>query len=83
MGHLIVNTSFNTLFSDKNQYQYSGLGLQLIHKYIFKAVLSIDYGINLDGFKNASLVFGIDQFFKLEQVFCIDKVGIFRVHQGV
>ena len=58
-----VNTSFNTLFAGKNQYQYSGLGLRLIHKYIYKAVLRIDYGINLDGFKNASLVFGIDQFF--------------------
>ena len=30
-----VNTSFNTLFSRKNQYQYSGLGLRLIHKYIY------------------------------------------------
>ena len=58
-----VNTSFNTLFAIKNQYQYSGLGLRLIHKYIYKAVLRIDYGINLDGFKNSSLVFGIDQFF--------------------
>ena len=58
-----VNTSFNTLFAGKNQYQYSGLGLRLIHKYIYKAVLRIDYGINLDGFKKGSLVFGIDQFF--------------------
>lgn len=58
-----VNTSFNTLFASKNQYQYSGFGLWLIHKYIYKAVLRIDYGINLDGFKNSSLVFGIDQFF--------------------
>lgn len=58
-----INTSFNTLFANENQYQYSGLGLRLIHKYIYKAVLRIDYGINLDGFKNASLVFGVDQFF--------------------
>ena len=58
-----VNTSFNTLFMRKNQYQYGGIGLRLIHKYIYKAVLRIDYGINLDGFKNGSLVFGIDQFF--------------------
>ena len=58
-----VNTSFNTLFSRKNQYQYSGLGLRLIHKYIYKAVLRIDYGINLDVFKNASLVFVVDQIF--------------------
>ena len=42
---------------------YSSLGLRLIHKYIYKAVLRIDYGINLDGFKNASLVFGVEQFF--------------------
>ena len=58
-----VNSSFNTLFMRKNQYQYGGIGLRLIHKYIYKAVLRIDYGINLDGFKNGSLVFGIDQFF--------------------
>ena len=58
-----VNTIFNTLFASENQYQYSGLGLRLIHKYIYKAVLRIDYGINSEGFKNASLVFSIDQFF--------------------
>lgn len=58
-----VNSSFNTLFMRKNQYQYGGIGLRLIHKYVYKAVLRIDYGINLDGFKNGSLVFGIDQFF--------------------
>ena len=58
-----VNTSFNTVFASKNQYQYTGLGFRLIHKYIYKAVLRFDYGINLDGFKNPSLVFGIDQFF--------------------
>lgn len=58
-----VNSSIDTLFTNKNQHRYSGLGLRLIHKYIYKAVLRIDYGINLDGFKNGSLVFGIDQFF--------------------
>ena len=58
--HSIVQ---DTLFASENQYQYSGLGLRLIHKYIYKAVLRIDNGINLDGFKNASLVLGIDQFF--------------------
>ena len=58
-----VDQRFNALFKSENNYQYGGIGLRFIHKYIYKAVLRMDYGINLDGFKNSSLVFGIDQFF--------------------
>jgi hypothetical protein len=58
-----VDSKLSQLFKSENNYQYGGIGLRIIHKYIYKAVLRIDYGINLDGFKNSSLVFGIDQFF--------------------
>ena len=58
-----VDSKLSQLFKSENNYQYGGIGFRFIHKYIYKAVLRIDYGINLDGFKNSSLVFGIDQFF--------------------
>lgn len=58
-----VDQRFNALFKSENNYHYGEIGLRFIHKYIYKAVLRMDYGINLDGFKNSSLVFGIDQFF--------------------
>lgn len=62
-GIRLVDSKLSQLFKSENNYQYGGIGLRFIHKYIYKAVLRIDYGINLDGFKNSSLVFGIDQFF--------------------
>ncbi len=58
-----VGTSTNQVFQKENTHQYGGLGLRFIHKFIYRAVFRIDYGINLNGFENGALVFGIDQFF--------------------
>ena len=51
-------------FTDANNIKiYPGLGVRFIHKYIYNAVLRIDYGYGIS--KNASkgLVFGIRQYF--------------------
>lgn len=58
-----VNTSLDQLFYKENIYQYGGIGVRFIHKFIFKAILRIDYGINLKSFDNSAFVFGIDQYF--------------------
>ena len=52
-----VDSKLSQLFKSENNYQYGGIGLRIIHKYIYKAVLRIDYGINLDGFKK--FIFGL------------------------
>jgi len=54
---------FSDIFNAKNNYQYSGIGVRFINKYIYRSILSIDYGVNINGFKQSSLVFGVDQFF--------------------
>ena len=51
------------LFSAKNNYQYAGIELRFVHKYIYRAVLRIDYGISLKDKKQSGIVFGISQFF--------------------
>jgi hypothetical protein len=55
------------LFADfvqaSNISTYGGLGLRLIHKRIFGAILRIDYGFNLKNARNNGLVFGIGQYF--------------------
>lgn len=62
-GIQAVNTSINQLFSQNNHYRYGGIGLRFIHKYIYRAVVRIDYGINLKEINQSGLVFGIGQFF--------------------
>jgi outer membrane protein assembly factor BamA len=42
---------------------FGGLGLRLIHKRIFGAILRIDYGVNLRDINSKGLVFGIGQYF--------------------
>ena len=49
---------------DKDQFRtYAGLGLRVIHKRIFNAVLRFDYGFNLTNNGDNGFVFGIGQFF--------------------
>ena len=42
---------------------YSGIGLRLIHKKIFNAILRIDYGVGLSSDSAQGIVFGIGQYF--------------------
>jgi hypothetical protein len=46
-----------------NIHRYGGLGLRLIHKRIFGAILRVDYGFNLGDVKRNGPVFGIGQYF--------------------
>ena len=52
-----------TLFKKENRHHFAGVGLRFIHKYIYKAVLRVDYGIALNDKRQSGLVFGIDQYF--------------------
>ena len=58
-----VGDNRTALFSANNNYQYAGIGLRFVHKYIYRAVLRIDYGISLKDKKQSGIVFGIGQFF--------------------
>ncbi len=51
------------LFKNKNAHAYSGIGIRFIHKYIYNAVLRIDYGFALGNSKQNGLVFGVGQYF--------------------
>ena len=51
------------LFKAKNTYAYGGIGVRFIHKYIYKAILRIDYGFQLNSTPQNGIVFGIDQYF--------------------
>ena len=53
----------NTLFKRENRYHFTGIGLRFIHKFIYRAVLRLDYGISLHGQKQSGIVFGIGQYF--------------------
>ena len=55
--------TINNIFKPKNTHAYSGIGLRFIHKYIYNAVLRIDYGFALGSSKVKGLVFGIGQYF--------------------
>ena len=61
-----IRPSGNTIkdiFKQKNTHAYSGIGLRFIHKYIYNAVVRIDYGFALGSSKVNGLVFGIGQYF--------------------
>ena len=58
-----VGEKRTALYSTNNNYQYAGIGLRFVHKYIYSAVLRIDYGISLKDKKQSGIVFGIGQFF--------------------
>ncbi len=58
-----IPSSHERMFSQENTYGYSGIGLRFIHKFIYRAVFRIDYGIKLKGTNQSGLVFGIGQFF--------------------
>ncbi len=51
------------VFSEERFRVYPGLGIRLIHKRIFNAVLRFDYGFNATGNGNDGFVFGIGQYF--------------------
>lgn len=53
----------NSLVKSKNRHHFAGVGLRFIHKYIYRAVLRLDYGIALHGQKRSGLVFGVGQYF--------------------
>ncbi|GAB1856908.1 hypothetical protein MHTCC0001_17440 [Flavobacteriaceae bacterium MHTCC 0001] len=57
------NADFGDIFSSKTTRVQSGLGLRFIHKYIFNAVLRLDYGVDITGNGSNGLVFGIGQYF--------------------
>ena len=45
----------NSLVKSKNRHHFAGVGLRFIHKYIYRAVLRLDYGIALHGQKDQAL----------------------------
>lgn len=53
----------NDILSKERFRVYPGLGIRLIHKRIFNAVLRFDYGFNVTGNGSNGLVFGIGQYF--------------------
>ena len=53
----------NTLFKNKSVETRAGIGVRFIHKYIFKAIIRIDYGFSFDNKNPGGLVFGISQYF--------------------
>jgi outer membrane protein insertion porin family len=53
----------NTLFKNKSVETRAGIGVRFIHKYIFKAIIRIDYGFSFDNKNPGGLVFGIGQYF--------------------
>jgi outer membrane protein insertion porin family len=53
----------NTLFKNKSVETRAGIGVRFIHKYIFKAIIRIDYGFSFDNNSPGGLVFGIGQYF--------------------
>ena len=53
----------NTLFKNKSVETRAGIGVRFIHKYIFKAIICVDYGFSFDNNSPGGLVFGIGQYF--------------------
>ncbi len=58
-----TSTDFIDQFSSDSLRVYSGVGVRLIHKYIFNAVLRFDYGVNINNNGDNGFVFGIGQYF--------------------
>jgi hypothetical protein len=55
--------SFADFVKAENINTFAGLGLRLIHKRIFGAIIRVDYGINLQRINNGGFVFGLGQYF--------------------
>jgi len=55
--------NLNTLFKNKSVETRAGIGVRFIHKYIFIAIIRIDYGFSFDNKNPGGLVFGISQYF--------------------
>lgn len=54
---------FGDFSSSQNVRIYPGVGLRLIHKFIFNAIFRIDYGIGITENATSGFVFGIGQYF--------------------
>ena len=54
--------NLNTFFKNKSIETHSGVGVRIIHKFIFRAIIRIDYGFSFDN-SPGGLVFGIGQYF--------------------
>ena len=52
----------NILFKNKSEETLAGISVKIIHKYIFRAIIRIDYGFSFDN-SPCGLVFGIGQYF--------------------
>lgn len=55
--------SLSSFLENKNINIYTGLGVRIIHKKIFNAILRIDYGYGITKNANRGFVFGIGQYF--------------------
>jgi outer membrane protein assembly factor BamA len=62
-GFLLRNNQAKTSSSDSNFHSYAGLGLRFIYKKAYNAILSIDYGLNLQQFNEGGWVIGWGQYF--------------------
>ena len=54
--------NLNTFFKNKSIETRAGVGVRIIHKFIFRAIIRIDYGFSFDN-SPGGLVFGIGQYF--------------------
>ena len=64
LGVLLNNEYNNTNYAlDKETITYGGIGARFVLKKVYNAILSIDYGVNLQNFKNGGWVFGWGQYF--------------------
>ncbi|MCV6628645.1 MAG: outer membrane protein assembly factor [Flavobacteriaceae bacterium] len=55
--------SISDMFKSENIKLYPGIGLRLMHKKIYNAILRIDYGIGIGSGNNQGIVFGLGQYF--------------------
>ena len=55
--------SLSTFGDSENINVYTGIGVRIIHKKIFNAILRIDYGYGITKNANRGFVFGIGQYF--------------------
>lgn len=63
-GFLTKNNQGNESFSlDNSFHSYAGLGLRFIYKRAYNAVLSVDYGFNLQNLREGGWVIGWGQYF--------------------
>jgi len=62
---VLLNNEYNNTDTgfDKAHFIYGGIGARLVFKKAYNAILSIDYGVNLQNFKTGGWVFGWGQYF--------------------